>query len=149
MRGGIRNPFYTCFNLEKTKFNQLVTKMRLHIPWSVFCGMDDRFFDIIISADTLDGKNFSWSLRNDSKIGNTSIYTDHSRLVLTFYYENMFQFFLNAYFLENIKEYLQQQGAIINLFQIKKVTYSSLTENSTLTNNSNIINTSTIYSWKA
>jgi hypothetical protein len=94
-------------------------------------------------------RSFSWSLRDNNKIGNININTDHSRLILTFYYENIFQFFLNDFFFNDIKNYLKQQGSDMQHFQIDKITYNSLVENNMLTDKNNIVNINNLYLWKA
>ena len=147
LRGGIKNPFYTCFKIGNTQFDRFVSKIRLHVPWSLFIGMDDKYHDIIITATTDQDTKYEWSVLNDKNIGGVKIQSYQSRLTLTFYYDKMFQTFLSDFFAKEISDYIYKNNhEKVRTIVFNKIFFSS---NSAPDGKSTVIQSQHIHTWRA
>jgi len=146
MRGGLENPIYSLLKLDNTKFNKIITKLRLYVPWNLFSGMDESFMDIKIISHSEKSSNI-WFLRRDKRIGNYSFNTDLSSLTLTFYYKRLFYGFLNNFFMQEIKEFYHKNNEVCNSISIEVHWFSSLNEDS-INDRIGAINIEPIFNWK-
>jgi hypothetical protein len=124
MRGSVETPVYTLLKLRNTKFDKFLSKIRFFVPWGLFCGMNDEFFDIKITAAS-DKSLDIWFLRKDKKIGNYVFYTDLTSLTLTFYYKSKFKNFLNKFVHDEIISFYHKKNEICNSILIEELWYKS------------------------
>jgi hypothetical protein len=108
--------------------------------------MNENFMDIKIISHSDKSSNI-WFLRRDKRVGNYSFYTDLSSLTLTFYYKELFDGFLNNFFLQEIKEFYRQNNEICNSIVIEKHWFSSFSEES-VNNRTSAIKIEPILNWK-